>query len=864
MAQLEADVSRLEKDEKNRASLLKEAITDMEQGVVLSKNWIASRPVSSFIATVARYEDSLGGILEENFQLTANSANLTRANDFYADAVEGFKKVDLPYRVAESYWRIARNLDRVNAHDRSASNFEFAFTAYKAFAQRMGQFGDFYLDYASYMKAWSEIELAKRAHGEEKFDVAMQHYEKASQLLRQSKSWTYLSQNFSAWSYISQAEDLSRKENCEDSIETFEKAIKSLQESKRSLSNKLEGIDKTDERDLINRLIQVSEIREEYSRGRIAVEEAKALDKKGDVVASSDKYDKAAAIFQRITLADSGQAAKEAKPLTFLCQAWQKMTLAEARGSPIMYEEAAELFKLASENSLGESAGFMALGHSSFCKASEAGMEFEITQTMAMYKEASRHMDAAAEYYLKAGFETTSDYAKATQRLLDAYVIMECAKRERDPEKQGKQYSMAEEVLQNAAECFEKANYVGKAEQAQEFLQKVREERKLALSLSEIFHAPDITASTASFSTIAARDETAVGLERFEHANIQAKLVQSETEIKIGSPSTLEVHIINVGKEPISLTLLGEIVPAGFQLVEKPDYCQFEGSQLAMRGKRLDPLKTDVIRIVFRSFVMGSVEIKPQIVCVDYAGRQLVCSPDPATFNVVGVALPGRVSTGFADLDNLLFGGIPENYSVLLASPSSDERELLVKRFLETGIKKDQITFYVTAETAYLADLVDESQTNFYLFICNPRADVMVKNFPRVFKMKGLESLTEIDIALVKSFRMLDNSKSGPKRICIDVISDVLLQHHAVTTRRWLSSLLPDLKSKGFATLAVVNPQMHPPEEVQAILGLFEGEIRISEKETDEGSKEVLRIRKLYNQRYLENEIVLTREKLES
>ena len=146
----------------------------------------------------------------------------------------------------------------------------------------MGQFGDFYLDYASYMKAWSEIELAKRAHDEEKFDVAMQHYEKASQLLRQSKSWTYLSQNFSAWSHISQAEDLSRKENCKDSIEAFEKAIKSLHESKRSLSMKLEGIDKTDERDLINRLIQVSEIREEYSRGRIAVEEAKSLDKKGD------------------------------------------------------------------------------------------------------------------------------------------------------------------------------------------------------------------------------------------------------------------------------------------------------------------------------------------------------------------------------------------------------------------------------------------------------------------------------------------------------------------------------------------------------------------------------------------------------
>ena len=84
------------------------------------------------------------------------------------------------------------------------------------------------------------------------------------------------------------------------------------------------------------------------------------------------------------------------------------------------------------------------------------------------------------DYYLKAGFETTSDYAKATQRLFDAYVFMESAKRERDPEKQSK-YSMAEKVLQNAAEYFEKAKYPDKAEQAQKLLQKVREEKKVGL-----------------------------------------------------------------------------------------------------------------------------------------------------------------------------------------------------------------------------------------------------------------------------------------------------------------------------------------------------------------------------------------------
>jgi hypothetical protein len=64
--------------------------------------------------------------------------------------------------------------------------------------------------------------------------------------------------------------------------------------------------------------------------------------------------------------------------------------------------------------------------------------------------------------------------------------------------------------------------------------------------------------------------------------------------------------------------------------------------------------------------------------------------------------------------------------------------------------------------------------------------------------------------------------------------------------------------------LAIVNPQMHPTEEVYAILGLFDGEIRISEKDTSKGLEKVLRIRKLYNQRYVESELIVTRQKIES
>jgi len=136
----------------------------------------------------------------------------------------------------------------------------------------------------------------------------------------------------------------------------------------------------------------------------------------------------------------------------------------------------------------------------------------------------------------------------------------------------------------------------------------------------------------------------------------------------------------------------------------------------------------------------------------------------------------------------------------------------------------------------------------------------MIKNLVHVFKLNGVENLTDIDISLAKAFRTLDPTYRGTKRACIEIISDVILQHHAVITRKWLGGLLPELRSKGFTTLAVLNPQMHNQEEVQAIKGLFEGEIQICEKETDKGFGQFLRIRKLFHQRYLENELMLKKD----
>jgi KaiC/GvpD/RAD55 family RecA-like ATPase len=213
------------------------------------------------------------------------------------------------------------------------------------------------------------------------------------------------------------------------------------------------------------------------------------------------------------------------------------------------------------------------------------------------------------------------------------------------------------------------------------------------------------------------------------------------------------------------------------------------------------------------------------------------------------------VATGYADLDKLLYGGIPSNYVVVMTSPSCDERDIIIKTFLETGAKKGEVTFHVTINASLTKALAEESMSNLQLFVCNPEASAIIKSSPNVHTLKGVENLTDISIALTSAIRQLDPSLKGPRRICLDLVSDVLLQHHAIETRRWLTALMTKLKSEGFTTLAVIDPQVHPSEELHAIVGLFDGEISIYEK----GAEQFLKIKRMSNQKYLANEIALTK-----
>lgn len=866
LAEILAELADTEQTTKGRIKLLKEAVSSKEKSLTLCHRMIPyfeGIGDITFFAALQQYQDTYATLLTRLYNLSSNPEHLRKAIDIHNRAIRSAQKVDLVSLVGESFWKIAKAHDVLGDLLEAAENYEIASQNYVDAAQRIPQLKDFYREHAAYMEAWSEIERARDHHARSEYGEAREHFEKAAGLHKSTGRWSYLSSNYLAWARLEEAEELSRREQTERAKNLFKKAAKLFREAKKSIEAELEKIWGGEEKEVTARLVKASFVRREYCLGRIALEEAKILDRQGDPAASSRKYGLAAEAFQKAMGGmkrelDRKELRKEFLPIVYLSQAWQTMSRAEAEVSPDLYLEASRLFEKAKEYSTNEKARLLALGHSCFCRALELGARFEATREPTLHLDATHQLERAANYYVKAGFKAASEYAMATQRLFDAYIYMDNAKKEMDPERKARYYLVAEKVLQTSIGSYLKAKHPAKSEQVQQLLEKVRAERELAKSISEVLRAPTITSSTASFVTPPQTQERSVGLEKFEHASVQGKLILPKKEVRLGEEFNLEIQIGNVGKEAILLVKVEEILPKGFEFVKIPEErYSFTDKYLDMKGIQLNPLKTEEIQFVLRSFSKGPFEIKPRITYVGETGEEMTYEPDPVTIQLSELILPNRVPTGYTRLDTLLLGGIPKNYAVVLTSPPCDERDLLIDSFLKTSLKNGEITFYVTVDPGK-AKKIAEGSSNLYLFICNPQAELMVKSHVNIFKLKGVENLTEINIALTSVFRTLEKAPKGSRRACLQIVSDVLLQHHAVTTRRWLTSLIQELKQRSVTTLAVMDPQMHPEQEVRAVLDLFEGEINISEGEVS--TEKYLKIKRLTTQKYQDTTLRLRKE----
>ena len=216
------------------------------------------------------------------------------------------------------------------------------------------------------------------------------------------------------------------------------------------------------------------------------------------------------------------------------------------------------------------------------------------------------------------------------------------------------------------------------------------------------------------------------------------------------------------------------------------------------------------------------------------------------------------VPTGYKALDDLLYGGLPRGSSIVLTGPPCDEKNLILRRFIETNLRSNRACVLISTTLDRVQDLLPRYERTLSVILCNPQADTIAAAFPNVAKLKTLDSLTQLNLEYENVNARLTNTQSAV--LCLEVLDDVMLAHHGAT-RTWLMSILGRTKTNQITCLGTLNPAMHPAEESQAVLETFDGHLDLYEAEVHVRPK-IIRVKKMGAGRYSDTEMRVEREKI--
>ena len=157
----------------------------------------------------------------------------------------------------------------------------------------------------------------------------------------------------------------------------------------------------------------------------------------------------------------------------------------------------------------------------------------------------------------------------------------------------------------------------------------------------------------------------------------------------------------------------------------------------------------------------------------------------------------GRICTGVAGLDQMLNGGIPQGYSVLLAGPSGSGKTVLSNQFIIEGVRN--------GEPGVIA--IFEKQPNDYL-LTTPRG----LEFKRMVDEKKIELLylRPLDLSIDETLLALREAvrRVGAKRAVIDSLSGLelaLAPTFRTDFRESLYRLMGALTGLGITLMATVE-----------------------------------------------------------
>lgn len=645
-AMIRSEMARTESNKETKIQILKEAVVDAEKRIEhFKKSYpVTSEASSRFLSVYAWHSSNLGRTLKQLYELDRDPRILERLASAFRFSAGIAIRAERHSLAAEFHWDIARVYDSAGEFLAASSEFNKAAANYSRAIEEISALRDLYTDLSNYLTAWSHVEEARNHHESERFPEASFSYSNAAKHLRQSARLSPLSTHYMACSSLEEAEAHSRSEKVELTYDSFSKAASLFAQAKDEIEAQLAGAASMDEKEEFTKWLNVTRGRERYAIARATLEEGRILERKGEKLASGRKFAAAAAILEDLAVEEETETARrEIESLALLCRAWQKMKQGEVENSQELYEEASELFLRAKRAAPTERLGLLSMGNASYCKALALGSRFRATHEVSLYSSGKRELESAADYYTAAGFEQASNWTRATERMFDALIYLSNAETQLDPEGKTKLYQLAEKNLDQAAKLYDQAGYSTKKEEALRHLKRAREEKELLLTPMEILTETPILSSASNIMSPALTRDKPLGLERFEHATVEANLIVKEKAVKVGDRVECEVEIVNAGRAPAALVKIERILPEGFTVEGSSEKYRLEDNHLNLKGRRLDPLKTEEVVLTLRPSKKGEFMLRPRILYLDEEGRYRYHEPEAVKLTVRELGISGWI-----------------------------------------------------------------------------------------------------------------------------------------------------------------------------------------------------------------------------
>jgi len=444
------------------------------------------------------------GLLYEELGILSKETNpIIQAKETFHEIVKECFERGYIFYAASAHEYLARVEDRLGNHTASAENYEKA--------QEMHKISLISIEYKrlknrvnekiGYTQAWNLIEQAKMYHKREDHLKAKECYNKASDILEKLRRYHYESSYYNAWALLEEAEQLSKEEKQDNARKKYDETKTRFENAIVLLKNTLKQSKEKFEKEHIEKLKKVANLRINYCTARINLENARILGRKGQHIEAAEKFVLAASQFRNVcTVFKIERERKEIEAIYYLCRAWECMELAEQYEDPERFSDAANLFLKASNLFAEKKLKLLAEGNSTFCQALKFGIKFDEsinTQIKTqLYQKIKVMLRKAASIYDKGGYESGADWALATSTYFDATWNLIRADETLELEEREKYLGIGARYLSSAAELFNKAGYKDKEEEIRKKINRLEKEEKILFSALNTIEQPSISKST--------------------------------------------------------------------------------------------------------------------------------------------------------------------------------------------------------------------------------------------------------------------------------------------------------------------------------------------------------------------------------